>query len=234
MVSAIQIKKEIVMNKFINKIIWLIIITPGIYLAIVWNKLPERVAMHFNLKGNIDRYGSRNELIVLTVVMMIVAAAIYVLLPLAYKIDPKRYAAENKSRLHRIAFVVTVFLSAILCLLIYSSTHGNMKFTTKLIFAGIGLLFCFIGNYMHNIKPNYFAGFRLPWTLENESNWRKTHLLGGKLFFAGGFLIAVISLLTPAIVSIVIFFAITITITIIPCVYSYRLYKKQKSLNSIT
>lgn len=215
------------MEKIMNKVIWLIFIAPSVYLVIVWDKLPERVAMHFDLKGNVDRYGSKNELIVLTAVMTFLAVAIYFLLPLAYKIDPKRKAAENKKRLYRIAYVVSVFLVAILCMLIYSSSHGNTKFSTKFIFAGVGLLFCFIGNYMHNIKPNYFAGFRLPWTLENESNWRKTHLLGGKLFFAGGFLIAVISLFTPPIATLIIFFAITLTITIIPCVYSYRLYKKQ-------
>lgn len=217
------------MDKFMKWIIWPVIISPAAYLAIVWNKLPEKVAMHFNLKGNIDRYGSKNELIILTGVMILVAAVIYLLLPLVYKIDPKRNAAENKSRLHRIAFVVSVFITAVLCMLIYSSSHGNMKFSVKLIFAGVGLLFCFIGNYMHNIKPNYFAGFRLPWTLENESNWRKTHLLGGKLFFTGGFFITVICLFTPVIVSIVVFFVITLTITIIPCIYSYRLYKKQKA-----
>lgn len=214
------------MDKFIKKIIWLVIPVPAVYLAIIWNKLPERVAMHFDLKGNIDRYGSKNELIVLTVGMMVLAAVIYLLLPLVYKIDPKKYAAENKSRLHRIAFVISVFVTAVLCMVIYSSTHGNMKFSTKLIFAGVGLLFCFIGNYMHSIKPNYFAGFRLPWTLENENNWRKTHLLGGKLFFAGGFLIAILCLLTPVIVSIIVFLIITTIITVIPCVYSYRLYKK--------
>ncbi len=214
------------MDKFIKKIIWLVIPVPAVYLAIIWNKLPERVAMHFDLKGNIDRYGSKNELIVLTVGMMVLAAVIYLLLPLVYKIDPKKYAAENKSRLHRIAFVISVFVTAVLCMVIYSSTHGNMKFSTKLIFAAVGLLFCFIGNYMHSIKPNYFAGFRLPWTLENENNWRKTHLLGGKLFFAGGFLIAILCLLTPVIVSIIVFFIITTIITVIPCVYSYRLYKK--------
>jgi uncharacterized membrane protein len=228
MVPSIQIEKEIIMNKFMKNVIWLIIIAPAIYLTMVWNKLPERVAMHFDLKGNIDRYGSKKELIVLTSVLTLVAAAIYLLLPLAYKIDPKRYAADNKSRLHRIAFVISTFMSVILCLLIYGSIRGNMKLNTKLIFAGVGLLFCFIGNYMHNIKPNYFAGFRLPWTLESESNWRKTHLLGGKLFFAGGFLIAVICLFTPAVVSFVVFIVIVSIITIIPCVYSYRLYKKQK------
>lgn len=229
MVSSIQNKKEIIMNKFVKNIIWLIILIPGIYLAIIWKKLPERVAMHFDLKGNIDRYGSKNELLVLTVIMILVAIAIYLFLPLVYKIDPKKYAPENKSRLQRIAFVITVFMSAILYLLIYSSINGSMKLSTNFIFAGVGLLFCFIGNYLHNIKPNYFAGFRLPWTLESPDNWRRTHLLGGKLFFAGGFLIAVICLFTPAIIAAVIFFIITAIITIIPCVYSYRLYKKQRT-----
>ena len=28
---------------------------------------------------------------------------------------------------------------------------------------------------MHSIKPNYFVGMRLPWTLESEANWRSTH-----------------------------------------------------------
>jgi uncharacterized membrane protein len=87
---------------------------------------------------------------------------------------------------------------------------------------------------MHNIKPNYFAGIRLPWTLENEENWKKTHLLAGKLFFAGGLLIAILCLLTPVIISIILFITITIIVTIIPGVYSYRLYKKQKTLNSIS
>ena len=64
MVFTIQIKKEIIMNKFFKKIIWLIIISPAVYLVIVWNKLPERVPIHFNLKGIADRYGSKNELII--------------------------------------------------------------------------------------------------------------------------------------------------------------------------
>ena len=97
-----------------------------------------------------------------------------------------------------------------------------------LIFSGVGLLFAVIGNYMPNLKPNYFAGLRLPWTLENEDNWRKTHRLAGKLFFSGGLILAIICLFTSPIASIIIFFAGTMIITIIPCVYSYKLYKRQK------
>ena len=154
---------------------------------------------------------------------------VYFLLCNIYRIDPKKYAIENRDRLRRIAFAISVFLAAVLCLLIYSSNHGNIKFTTRLILAGVGLLFAFIGNYMHNIKPNYFAGLRLPWTLENEENWRKTHLMAGKLWFGGGLLIAVLCLLFPFTVAIASFFAVMLLLIIIPCVYSYRLYKKQKA-----
>jgi uncharacterized membrane protein len=230
MALTIQNKKEIVMDKLLKKIVWLFVAIPLIYLAFAWNNLPEKVAMHFDLRGNVDRFGSKNELLIMVLIITIVNIGVYLLLTNIYRIDPKKYAIENKTRLNRIGFAVTLFMAAILCVIIYSSTHDDMKFSTKLIFAGVGLLFSFIGNYMHNIKPNYFAGIRLPWTLENEDNWRKTHLLGGKLFFAGGLLIAIICLLTPAVISIIVFFVITIIITIIPCIYSYRLYKQQKKL----
>jgi len=145
-----------------------------------------------------------------------------------HRINPKKHAAENKGRLFRIAFAVTMFISALVCLIIYMSTYSETKFFFRFIFAGLGLLFSIIGNYMHNIKSNYFAGFRLPWTLENEENWRKTHLLGGKIWFAGGLLITVICLFTPLIATVIIFFTVTFILVFIPCIYSYRLYKKQQ------
>lgn len=228
MVTSNQIKKEIIMDKFLKRAIWLFIIGPAIYLAIVWNNLPETIAMHFNLKGEPDRYGSKNELITMTLILTAVNVAVYLLLPQVYRIDPKRYAAENKSRLHRIAFALSVFIAAVLCLLIYTSVHENFKISGRFITAGVGLLLAVVGNYMYNIKPNYFAGIRLPWTLSNDENWRKTHLLGGKLMFGGGLLIAVISLFTSFLLSMVILFVIMSLVIIITCIYSYNLYKKLK------
>jgi uncharacterized membrane protein len=214
------------MDKFLKRLVWLFIISPAAYLAIVWNTVPEKVALHANIKGEVDRYGSKNDLVTMTLILIAVNVAIYLLLPQVYRIDPKRYAAENKSRLYRIAFAVSVFIAAVLCLLIYSSIHENFKLSSRFILAGVGLLFTVIGNYMYNIKPNYFAGIRLPWTLDNDENWRKTHLLGGKLMFGGGLLIAVICLFASFYLSIIILFAILSLIILITCIYSYNLYKK--------
>jgi uncharacterized membrane protein len=226
MVASNKIKKEIIMDKFLKRIIWLFIIAPAVYLAIVWNAVPETVAMHANLKGEVDRYGSKNELITMTLILTLVNVLVYLLLPQVYRIDPKRYAAENKSRLHRIAFAVSVFIAAVLCLLIYSSIHESIEFSSRFILAGVGLLFAVIGNYMYTIKPNYFAGIRLPWTLNNDENWKKTHLLGGKLMFGGGLLIAIICLFTSFSLSIILLFAILSLIILITCIYSYNLYRK--------
>lgn len=216
------------MNSILKKLIWPIMAIPAVYLAIVWNKLPEKVAVHFDLKGNPDRFGNKSELLVTTILLVAMNVLVFLVLTNIYRIDPKKYAAENRDRLVKIAFAVVLFMSGILCMIIYSASNGNINFSTGIIFSGTGLLFAVIGNYLPNLKPNYFAGLRLPWTLENEDNWRKTHQLAGKLWFAGGLLLAAVCLFLPPVAAIAVFFAVMMIIVIIPCVYSYRLYKEQK------
>lgn len=221
------------MNKYFKWLIWLVAIIPGIYLAATWQSLPDQVVMHFDLHGNPDRYGNKTELLLIVGLLCLMTVGIYFLLSNIYKIDPKRYAAENKDRLHRMGFAVGIFMSALCCVIIYSTIKGSIQFGMRYIFAGVGLLFSLIGNYMHNMKPNYFAGFRVPWTLNNEENWRKTHLLGSKLWFAGGLFIAVLCLLLPDTISLIVFFILTMILVIVPVVYSYRLYKNNKAAEKV-
>lgn len=216
------------MNKVLKKIIWLFVLAPIVYLAIVWKKLPERVAMHFDLQGNPDRYGSKNELWATAALLAGVSIGTYLLVTNLHRIDPKRYAKDIKDRSLSIAFTVVIFLSGIHFLIIYSSMQGKITFGPGFIFAAVALLFAILGNYMYNIKPNYFIGMRLPWTLENEDNWKKTHQLAGRLWFCAGIIMAVVCLVLPPAAAFVVFLTGTILITIIPAVYSYSLFAKQK------
>ncbi len=216
------------MNKILNRLVWIFFLAPGIYLAVAWNSIPETVALHFDWNGKADRYGSRKELLIMTAVLSGMCLVVYFLLSNIYRIDPKRYAAENKLRLQRLAFGAVVFISALLCLIIYNSAHGIIRFRSGLLLGGVGLLFAFIGNYLPNLKPNYFAGLRLPWTLESEENWRKTHALMGRLWFIGGLFLAIVCLFLPDKPAMIVFFAVMITITAIPIGFSYRLYAQQK------
>ncbi|MDP4264709.1 MAG: SdpI family protein [Bacteroidota bacterium] len=215
------------MNRVFKIIAWLLIAAPAVYLAIAWGGLPGKIAVHFNLRGEADRYSSKNELIIGIGIMVLVAALIYLLVPLTYRIDPKKTAAANKWRLQRMAFASVVFISIVACVLIHNAENGNIRFDKRFVFGSIGLMWCILGNYMYNIKPNYFAGYRTRWALNNEENWKKTHLLAGKLWFAGGLLLAITCLLSSGNGPIIVFISVSLTITIIPGIYSYILYKKQ-------
>jgi immunity protein, SdpI family len=233
MADAIQNQEKIIMNKILKTIVWFFIIAPLVYLAIVWKEIPEIVATHFNLHGEPDQFGSKTQLWIGIGAFAVVSVLIYLLLINVHRIDPKKRAIENKDRLLRIAFTIVVFTTLVSLMLIHAAVvEGGVKFNVRYMFAGMGFLWAIVGNYFPNLKPNYFAGLRLPWTLENEENWRKTHWMAGKLWFAVGVIIGVMWLFISPTPGIIISFILLMITVIVPIVYSYRLYKKQKSLNT--
>jgi uncharacterized membrane protein len=215
------------MNIFLRRIVWLVMLVPAVYLAILWKHIPQTVPMHFDLKGNVNRYGSKNELLMLIAGLTVLNAAMYLIVTNIYKIDPKKYAAQNKDRLQRIAFYVSAYLSAVWIMIIYEIGNNDVSVTMKFVFIAMGLLFALLGNNMYNLQPNYFAGLRLPWTLENEDNWRKTHHLAGRLWFFGGLFFAAIVFLLNNEWAGYIGAALLAVLIIIPIFYSYKLYKNQ-------
>jgi uncharacterized membrane protein len=221
------------MTRYFKYLIWPVALVPLVYLLSIWQSLPQEMAMHFDLQGKPDDYGNKSELLVMVSVFSAMSIAIYFILSNIYKIDPKKYAADNKDRLQRMGFAIAVFMVALSCYIIYNASRGSMEMSVRYIFAGVGLLLCLIGNYMHTIKPNYFAGLRLPWTLNNEDNWRKTHLLAGKLWFIGGLVIAILCLVVPNTVAIFLFFIAILVLILVPVIYSYRLFRKNDHVKSL-
>jgi uncharacterized membrane protein len=181
-------------NKLYYGILSILIIAPLVYLALIWDQIPKKVAVHFDINGNPDRYGSKSELWVINgffaVLMLIVAMII--------KLDPKKEnSALNMPRFRVVVLAVAGFLSLIQFIIIYASINKGQIFSTKLIIAGVFLLLAIIGNYSQNLKPNYMFGFRTPWTLDNEEVWRQTHLIMGKWTFYGGLIGSVLCLSLP-------------------------------------
>ncbi|HZJ60810.1 MAG TPA: SdpI family protein [Chitinophagaceae bacterium] len=207
-----------------------IALIPWVYLLSIWSSLPERIPVHFRIDGTPDKYGQRNEIFLIPATCTLVSILVYLLLTNIYKIDPKRLAQKQPEIFLKIALVVVVFISCMsIIILNWTATQHTMGM--NLVLAMMGLLFAYMGNVMHSIKPNYFAGFRLPWTLESEENWRATHLLGSKIWFAGGILIAILALFIKPLVMFFIMMGIVLVMVIIPTVYSYRMFARSKHNN---
>jgi len=212
------------MEKFKKEIPFLAIaLIPFAYLGYIWNRLPEEVPMHWNGAGEIDRYGDKKELLV--TLFMLVGITYFIFLIIPY-IDPKQKLQNMGKKLNSLRMILTIFMSGLAVFILYSVQQKNSN--PSFIFSIIGLLFAFLGNYFKTIKPNYFIGIKTPWTLENEEVWKKTHELGGKLWFVGGLLMA-LTFVLPNKIQFYTFLGITAVITIVPIVYSYLEFKKIKN-----
>jgi len=88
--------------------------------------------------------------------------------------------------------------------------------------AGVVVLVC--GNYLPKCKRNYTIGIKLPWTLDNEDNWNKTHRFAGFVWVIGGIVITLDAFLS---ISLFIILDVIVLLIILPVVYSYLLYQKQ-------
>ena len=201
---------------------------PLVYLASVYSYLPNTVPTHFNIEGKADGFGEKSTLIFTTLLLDVVGLSSYFLLKFLPQIDPKKTAGQSPVFLNKIGLVLVVFMGILNMIILQSAV--NSKFNgTKYILPLMSLLFVFMGNYMHTIKPNYFAGFRTPWALEDPDNWRATHLLAGKLWVVGGLVAAILSLVLSSVAGWIVFTAITVIISIVPFIFSYRYFKKHQS-----
>lgn len=207
----------------------LILAVPFVYLAFAWPALPERVPVHFDEEGKPNGYGSPLEFLLILLFVLLICAGTIWLINNVWRIDPKRSIAQGNKVLAKTSLAITFFMSAVMTYLVYTAASGAATASPRFLFAGIGLLFSFLGNSMYNIKPNYFVGFRTPWTLENDHVWRKTHHVCGRLWFFSGLVMALVSLIVPEEAAVIVFIVGILVITIIPLVYSYKLYKKIRS-----
>ena len=197
----------------------IIILIPMIIGLTLWDMLPNTLATHFDLNGKADGFSSK-ALTVIGMPMILLAfqwGAAYIT-----SHDPKKQNISPK--MFSIVLWIIPVISMILAGVVYPYNLGykvNMMFIAGLT---MGLLFIIIGNYLPKARQNYSIGIKVPWTLENEENWNKTHRLAGYVWVICGILSIVISL--TGILSIVWILVLIAAAVIIPVAYSFRLHTK--------
>jgi len=209
--------------------LWAIIALPLIYLAYIWGQLPDKVPVHWNIKGEVDRYGSSTELILMALLPLFV----YLIFLIVPKIDPKKKLHKMGNKFQHLKIWFMIIMSMLSLYILYSAMHQSLV-VPNYLFLIIGFLFIMLGNYFKTIQPNYFIGIRTPWTLENETVWKETHQFAGKMWFAGGILVVLASLILSKQVMTYVFITFVAIITIITVLYSYFKFEEIKKQHKIT
>lgn len=207
---------------------WLVIVfisLPFVYAAYLYPELANKIPTHFNASGQADAWGSKKSIFMIPLIMGVSSLLIYLLLANIERIDPKRASGVSNETIKGLGLFTVGSLSFLSLVMTYGIAQDGTP-VDKLIFGALGILFAGTGYFMPRLKQNYFAGFKLAWTLDNETNWNRTHQLAGKLWMAGGVLQILLAIALEGLPLFIAFMTTMTLISLIPAIYSYRLFKK--------
>ena len=194
----------------------IVILLPILAGLILWNQLPEQIPSHWSAAGEIDGWSSKPFAVFGLPCILLAAQWLCMLGTLA---DPKKENHPEKI-LHLVLWIIPV-ISILLFALTYAAALGKEVRIELIMPVFIGLVFAIIGNYMPKCKQNYTIGIKIPWTLDSEENWNKTHRFAGRLWVICGLII----MLTGFFGGFWIFAGIALLMVLAPIIYSYILHR---------
>ena len=195
----------------------LIILLPILAGVILWDQLPAQVPSHWNVAGEIDGWSSKAFAVFGMPAILLAFQWLCVLGTLA---DPKKKNHTEKI-LHLVFWIIPV-LSVLLSAITYMVALGKEVRMEVIMPIFIGLVLAVVGNYLPKCKQNYTIGIKIPWTLNSEENWNRTHRFAGRLWVVCGLVI----MLTGFLGGFWIFFGVVLLMVLVPFVYSYMLHRK--------
>ena len=198
----------------ITSIITLLPILAGV---ILWDQLPAQMPTHWNAAGEIDGWSSKPFAVFGLPGIMLAAQWLCML---GTQADPKKQNHPEKV-LQLVLWIIPV-LSVVLHVMTYGAALGKevrMEVAMPIV---VGLILAIVGNYMPKCKQNYTIGIKIPWTLNSEENWNRTHRLAGWIWTFGGVAI----MLTGFVGGVWLFFPVVIAMVLVPILYSYVLYRR--------
>jgi uncharacterized membrane protein len=163
--------------------------------AAVYSELPDRMPTHWNLQGEMDGWMPRPWGAFLIPLILVAQLGLFYVLP---RIDPRGANYTKFKSTYDILIITFMIFMLGIHLLILAAALGNDIPLTRIVPAGMGLLFIVMGNLMPRMRPNWFVGIKTPWTLSSDRVWDRTHRFSGRLFVVVGALIVLSSLFAPA------------------------------------
>lgn len=195
----------------------IIILLPMLVGIVLWNQLPEQIPTHWNADGEVDGWSSKAFAVFgLSAILL----AFQWLCTLGTAADPKKANHPNKI-VHLVLWIIPV-LAVVLSAATYAVALGKEVRTEVVMPVIIGLVLAIVGNYLPKCKQNYTIGIKIPWTLNSEENWNRTHRFAGRLWLVSGIVI----MLTGFFGGFWIFFGIVLLMVLSPVLYSYALHRK--------
>ena len=188
-----------------DKVLWgalaaLCLASAAAYVLWALPAMPETVPTHWGVDGTADGWSDKGSTIFMGALMPLLMLALLFAVPY---LDPRGESFNRFKGIYQgfsaaftVFMVVVGWLTPATALGVLPTAGGS--FVNIIVFGFLGLLFVGLGIVMPRIEPNYTFGVRLPWTLADPENWRRTHRFAGPVFVVMGVVTLVSALLASA------------------------------------
>ena len=128
---------------------WMILLLPFLYIIFIWNKLPDSIPTHWNIRGEVDTYSSRTAG---TLFLPLLNIGLYLLLLLLPKIDPRKKNYQYFGNAYRnIRLLMALFMTTMFFVTMQIAL-GAMAMDIKVVLIPILGLIAALGNFMRTIR----------------------------------------------------------------------------------
>ena len=159
--------------------------------VLLWNRLPETMATHFDFHNEPNGWSSRTFAVFGMPMVLLGLHWMCILLSGL----PGFAKPEASPKLQRLLLLVIPAVSLLVTVMIYGYALGAAFNIARIVWVFVGVIFAAVGNYLPKIRRNTLIGIRLPWTLMDDEVWNKTHRFSGPVWVLGGLLLIVCGLI---------------------------------------
>ena len=130
--------------------------------------MPDIVPIHYNFAGEVDRFGSKYEFLIMTLITLVLT---YILLSTAKNQGKKEQKNSEKILVLMAIYTVVLFSSMQFFFQYKVITFNNRPLSLdalKFVTIMIGLFQIVFGNIMPKLRRNSFIGLRTSWSMAND------------------------------------------------------------------
>src|SRR5262245_7942663 len=168
----------------------LLIVATLIVTLIFYPDLPSRIPMHWNWRGQVNRYGDKWEIFLMPAAMVVVVL-LFAAMPW---LSPRRFEVDTfRSTYLYVMLLALAFMAYIHALHLWAAFSKPLDMNRALLGASFLLLILF-GNVLSRVRRNFFIGVRTP---SSAKVWDATHRFAAKAFVVAG-LLGLLSLVVGA------------------------------------
>jgi uncharacterized membrane protein len=147
-------------------------------------QLPERIPVHWNALGDIDRHGPRAAVFVPSGIVLLIML-LWAVLP---RLSPQRFKVETFADTYWYTLVMIVGLLGYLQMVLLRGATLPALDMARAMLGGLAVFSILLGNVIGKVRRNFWVGIRTPWTLANERVWYSTHRLAARSMVMSGLL----------------------------------------------